>query len=302
MAKFLQVFVSGLTVGATYALAALGFSLVWATLRSVNFAHGDIYTIGAYVSLGIGNFVVSTAGGSWHPALLLIVVILACAAAGAGVSVGIERAIFKPLRAAPEAVPILATLGLSIVIQNALFLRYGSAFNSYPLSVPRGGFDMAGARLNVLQISYIVLVIAVVLGLTLFLRRAKIGVAMRATSWDRETVSLMGVNPDFLIMLAFAIGGALAGLAGAFVSVYYGVITFFMGFGVAVKGFTAAVFGGFGNLNGALLGGFLLGLFESMAAGYGAGQWKDAIAFILLMLVILLRPTGIIGERLPSKV
>ena len=301
MTKLLQVLISGLTIGATYALIALGFSLVWATLRSVNFAHGDIYTIGAYVSLGIGNLVV-TAGSDWSPAVVLVVGIALSALAGSGISVGIERAIFKPLRDAPEAVPILATLGFSIIIQNALFLRYGAAFNSYPISVSRGSFDAGAVRINVMQIAFILIVAAVVLGLTAFLRRTKLGVAMRATSWDRETVSLMGVNPDKLIILAFAIGGALAGIAGAFVAVYYGVITFFMGFIAGVKGFTAAVFGGFGNLNGALAGGLLLGIFEALAAGYGAGQWKDAIAFLLLLLVILVRPTGIVGERLPGKV
>jgi branched-chain amino acid transport system permease protein len=301
MTKLVQLLISGLTVGATYALIALGFSLVWATLRSVNFAHGDLYTIGAYVSLGIGNFVVAAAAG-WPPAVVLVAAVVLSAIAGSALSVGIERAIFKPLRDAPEAVPILATLGFSIIIQNALFLRYGAAFNSFPINIPRGGFDAGAIKMNVMQLAFIVIVAAVVFGLTAFLRRTKLGVAMRATSWDRETVSLMGVNPDKLIIVAFAIAGALAGMAGAFVAVYYGVITFFMGFIAAVKGFTAAVFGGFGNLNGALMGGFLLGIFEALAAGYGAGQWKDAIAFLLLLLVILVRPTGIVGERLPAKV
>ncbi|HXF57990.1 MAG TPA: branched-chain amino acid ABC transporter permease [Actinomycetota bacterium] len=298
---FVQHLINGLTIGAVYALIAVGFSLVWATLRSVNFAHGDLYMLGAYVALGIGNVVAASAGG-WHPALAVLVILLAAAVTGLIVSVGIERAIFRPLRRAPEAVPILATLGASILIQNVVFLAFGSAFNSFPLSLPRGPFTIAGARANVMQVAMVGLAVLVILGLHVFLGRTKLGTAMRATSWDREVAALMGVDVNRVIQVAFAIAGALAGAAGAFVGFYYGVITFFMGFLAAVKGFTAAVFGGFGNVRGALLGGLLLGVFEALAAGYVSGRWKDAIAFVVLILIILVRPTGIIGERLPARV
>jgi branched-chain amino acid transport system permease protein len=298
---FLQHMINGLTIGAVYALVAVGFSLVWATLRSVNFAHGDLYMLGAYVALGIGNVVAASAGG-WNPLLAIAVILVAAAVTGLLVSLGIERVIFRPLRRAPEAVPILATLGASILIQNVMFLAFGSAFNSFPVEFPRGPFAVGTARLNVAQVTMVAVAVAVVLALHLFLTRTKLGTAMRATSWDREVSALMGVNVNRVIQVAFAIAGALAGAAGAFVGFYYGVITFFMGFLAAVKGFTAAVFGGFGNVRGALLGGLLLGVFEALAAGYVSGRWKDAIAFVVLILIILVRPTGIIGERLPARV
>lgn len=301
MDTLIQILVNGLTVGSTYALIAVGLSLVWATLRSINFAHGDLYMLGAYASLGVG-VVAAGAGASWNPFLVLALVLLASAAVGALVSVAIERTIFRPLREAPEAVPILATIGVGIVLQNVIFLRFGSAFNSYPLDIPRGQFTVGGVGLNVMQLSMIAATVAIVFGLNFFLGKTRVGAAMRAISWDRETVKLMGANPDFLILLAFVIGGALAGTAGAFVSFYYGVTTFFMGFIAVVKGFTAAVFGGFGNITGALLGGLLLGIFEALAAGYVSGQWRDVIAFLLLLAIILTRPTGIMGERLPARV
>jgi branched-chain amino acid transport system permease protein len=284
-----------------YALIAVGFSLVWATLRSVNFAHGDLYMLGAYVALGIGNVVTASAGG-WNPFLTVAAILGAAAVVGALVSAGIERVIFRPLRQAPEAVPILATLGVSILLQNTVFLAFGSAFNSFPVTLPRGGFILAGARVNLMQLGMIAVVVLIVAGLNMFLGRTRLGTAMRATSWDREVAGLMGVNVNRVIQASFLIAGALAGTAGAFVGFYYGVITFFMGFLAAVKGFTAAVFGGFGNVRGALLGGFLLGIFEALAAGYVSGRWKDVVAFVLLIVIILLRPTGIIGERLAARV
>jgi branched-chain amino acid transport system permease protein len=301
MEQLLQFLINGLTIGAVYALVAVGFSLVWATLRSVNFAHGDVYMLGAYVALGIGNVVAASVGG-WNPYLAILLILLAAAATGSLVSLGIERAIFRPLRDAPEAVPILATLGASILIQNVVFLAFGSSFNSFPVGFPRGGLIVGETRVNLMQLVMVGGVVVIIMALHLFLTNTKLGTAMRATSWDREVSGLMGVNVNRVIQVAFLIAGALAGVAGAFVAFYYGVITFFMGFLTAVKGFTAAVFGGFGNVRGALLGGFLLGIFEALAAGYISGRWKDAIAFVLLILIILVRPTGIIGERLPARV
>lgn len=301
MTGFLQLVVNGLTIGSVYALIAVGLSLVWATLRSLNFAHGDLYMLGAYSSVGVASLAAG-ATQAWHPLLVVVAVMAVAGAVGAVLSMVTERVVFRPLREAPPHAPILATIGVSMVLQNVIFVRYGATFQTYPAQIPRGPFTVLGIQMNLSQVLTVAATFAIVFGLHTFLSRARTGRAMRAISWDRETAKLMGVDTDRLILLAFAIGGALAGMGGAFVSYYYGVTTFFMGFLAVVKGFTAAVFGGFGNIRGALLGGLLLGVFEAFASGYIGGRWRDVVAFGLLMAIILFRPTGILGERLPARV
>ena len=299
MRTVLQLLVNGVTIGSVYALIAVGLSLVWATLRSLNFAHGDLYMLGAFASLGLGSVVAAT---TWNPLLALPLFVIGGIVIAMALSMGIERVIFRPLRDAPEVIPILATIGVSMVLQNTMLVWFGTTPHAYPLDMPRGPFMIGDIRFNLLQVSVIIVTLCLIFGLHTYLSRTRTGRAMRAIAWDRDTAKLMGVNTDALILVAFGIAGAFAGLAGAFVAFYYGVTTFFMGFLAVVKGFIAAVFGGFGNIRGALLGGLLLGVFEALASGFIGGRWRDVVAFALLMVILLTRPTGILGERLPAKV
>lgn len=299
--NLLQLIINGLTIGSIYALMGVGLSLVWATLRSLNFAHGDIYMIGAFASVSVAASVVGALLGG-NPYVVALIAVVIAALVGAVLSMATERAIFRPLRTAPDVIPILATVGVSIVLQNVMLRLRGPNPVAYPIDVPRISLSVGEVRVNVLQVVAIVFTILAVLALDQFLNRSRTGRAMRAIAWDRDTAKLMGVNTDLLILVAFGIAGAFAGVAGAFVAFYYGVTTFFMGFIAVVKGFIAAVVGGFGNIRGALLGGLMLGIIESFAAGYIGGRWRDVIAFSLLMVVLVIRPTGILGEKLPTKV
>lgn len=301
MTTFLQLLLNGLTIGSVYALVGVGLSLVWATLRSLNFAHGDLYMLGAFASLGVGTVVAGLAS-SWNFWVVLPLMLLAGMVVAGIVSVAIERIIFRPLRAAPAVIPILATIGVSIVLQDGMLLRFGARPHSFPLDVPRVAFVVGGVNVNIHQLGIIVLTLVLILGLAAYLMKTRRGRGMRAIAWDEDAARLMGVNTSSLIALSFGIAGAFAGLAGVFTSYYFGVTTFFMGFIIVVKGFIAAVFGGFGNIRGALLGGWLLGILEALAAGYIGGRWRDVAAFALLMAVLLMKPTGILGEKLPTKV
>lgn len=260
--------------------------------------------LGAYAALGVGNL---AAGESLallrNPYVLIAVMVIAGGIVATVFSMLIERTIFRPLQKAKAAdfVPVLATLGASMFIENAVFKFFGSSFNNFPIGLPTGVLRVAGARITVTQLSLIGATFVVAIGFQTFMTRTKVGTAMRAIAWDREVATVMGIDANRLVLLAFGLAGALAGAAGAFVAFYYGVITFFMGFSIAVSGFTAAVFGGFGSVWGALLGGLLLGVLQSFATIYSSGSWSAVISVIVLILVLLIRPTGIMGERLAVR-
>lgn len=300
MEQFLQQLVNGLAVGGIYALVALGYTMVYGVLKLINFAHGDLFTIGAY--LGLTLLVSCKLAGMLHPFWAVGLVFLMVALLVALIGFLLERTAYRPLRQAGRLSAVVSALGASIFFQNAVMLIYGARFYVYPdylrpdFTVRMLGLDVPGVRLLVIAASVLLM-----LGLSAFIQRTRTGAAIRAVAIDPGAAQLMGINVDRIIALVFLIGPGLGGAAGLMVGIYYGQIDFTMGWSYGLKAFTAAILGGIGNIPGAMLGGFLLGVIEALAAGYIAIAWKDAIAFLVLILILIIRPTGILGERTADK-
>jgi branched-chain amino acid transport system permease protein len=303
---FFDLTVSGLTLGSLYALIALGYSLVYGILKLLNFAHGDVYMIGAF----LGWYTLHALGGPVNPTftgavvlfLMFIVAMLGCGVLG----VAIERFAYRPLRNAPRIAPLISALGVSIFLQNSALLVFGAAFRDY------NTFDLIGVKtynigtlfFSVPQLLTVVAAIALMVALTLFVARSRLGKAMRSTSFDREAASMMGIDVDRVISVTFFIGSALAGAAGVMFALVFGQIYHFMGFIAGLKGFTAAVIGGIGSIPGAMVGGLIVGLAESYATGYlpQGSTFQNLYVFALLILVILIRPSGLFGTAAIQKV
>ena len=311
-----ELFRNGVTLGSLYALIALGYSMVYGILKLLNFAHGDVYMIGAFVGYGM----LSAFGGPLSPNIALvplIVLMFLAAMLGAGLlGVAIERFAYRPLREAPRIAPLISALGVSFFLQNSALLLFGGDFRSYdsfllgsdkpelflpgPLVEPL--FVVAGVNIQLVQIVVIVTTAALMVALTLLVARTRIGKAMRATSYDREAAAMMGISVDRVIASTFFIGSVLAGAAGVMFGLLFSQVFHLMGFLAGLKGFTAAVVGGIGSIPGAMLGGLLVGLTESYAAGYLGGQWSDITVFGILIFVLLVRPSGLLGTRAIQKV
>ncbi|TML60240.1 MAG: branched-chain amino acid ABC transporter permease [Actinobacteria bacterium] len=303
---FFDLTVSGLTLGSLYALIALGYSLVYGILKLLNFAHGDVYMIGAF----LGWYALHALGGPVNPTftgavvlfLMFVVAMLGCGVLG----VAIERFAYRPLRNAPRIAPLISALGVSIFLQNSALLIFGAAFRDYDT------FDLIGVKtynigqlfFSVPQLLTVVAAIGLMVALTLFVARSRLGKAMRSTSFDREAASMMGIDVDRVISVTFFIGSALAGAAGVMFALVFGQIYHFMGFIAGLKGFTAAVLGGIGSIPGAMVGGLIVGLAESYATGYlpQGSTFQNLYVFALLILVILIRPSGLFGKAAISKV
>jgi branched-chain amino acid transport system permease protein len=303
---FFDLTVSGLTLGSLYALIALGYSLVYGILKLLNFAHGDVYMIGAF----LGWYALHALGGPMNPTvtgafvlfLMFIVAMLGCGVLG----VAIERFAYRPLRNAPRIAPLISALGVSIFLQNSALLIFGASFRDY------NTFDLIGVKtynvgqlfFSVPQLLTVVAAICLMVALTLFVARSRLGKAMRSTSFDREAASMMGIDVDRVISVTFFIGSALAGAAGVMFALVFGQIYHFMGFVAGLKGFTAAVIGGIGSIPGAMVGGLIVGLAESYATGYlpQGSTFQNLYVFALLILVILIRPSGLFGKASISKV
>jgi branched-chain amino acid transport system permease protein len=304
--KFWDLTVSGVTLGSVYALVALGYSMVYGILKLLNFAHGDVYMIGAFM----GFFMLRWLGGPVDPNvaawLAVVLMFLFAMVACGGLGVVIERFAYRPLRNAPRIAPLISALGVSFFLQNSALLLFGAAFRDYDT------FDLIGARtfhykdifLSVPQVLTIVSAIGLMIVLTLLVARTRIGKAMRATAFDREAASMMGIDVDRVIASTFFIGSALAGAAGVMFALVFGQIYHFMGFLAGLKGFTAAVIGGIGSIPGAMLGGLLVGLAESYATGYlpRGSTFQNLYVFALLIVIIIVRPTGILGKADVNKV
>jgi branched-chain amino acid transport system permease protein len=304
--KFWDLTVSGVTLGSVYALVALGYSMVYGILKLLNFAHGDVYMIGAFM----GFFALRWLGGPVDPNVaawvaVVLMFLFAMAACG-GLGVVIERFAYRPLRNAPRIAPLISALGVSFFLQNSALLVFGAAFRDYDTFDLIGGktFHYGNVFLSVPQLLTIVSAIGLMVGLTLLVARTRIGKAMRATSFDREAASMMGIDVDRVIASTFFIGSALAGAAGVMFALVFGQIYHFMGFLAGLKGFTAAVIGGIGSIPGAMLGGLLVGLAESYATGYlpRGSTFQNLYVFALLILIILIRPSGILGKADVNKV
>ena len=304
MAYFLQQLINGLTLGAIYGLIAIGYTMVYGIIGMINFAHGDIYMIGAFLAI-ISFLVLGTIGISYVPlALLLVLVLSVFLTATYGWTV--ERIAYRPLRGSPRLAPLISAIGMSIFLQNYVQLTQGA--RGKPLhSVIPGGITIAeGAGFSVslswMQMIIWITTIALMIAFTWLISGTALGRAQRACQQDMKMASLLGVDVDRTISLTFVTGAALAAVAGMMATLYYGVIDFFIGFLAGVKAFTAAVLGGIGSIPGAMLGGLLLGMVEAFWSGYFSIEYKDVAAFSILVLVLIFLPSGLLGRPEVEKV
>jgi branched-chain amino acid transport system permease protein len=304
---FFAQLVAGLTTGSLYALLALGYTMVYGILKMLNFAHGDVYMVGAY----IGYFVLTALGGSLAPdvpTVLLIVLMFGAAMTGCALlGVVIERFAYRPLRRAPRIAPLISALGVSFFLQQTSVLLFGAIPKEYNTYALHGGelFNSAALgnfRIQYVQIFVIACAVALMFALTLLVRRTTVGRAMRATSFDLEAASMMGIDVDRVIAFTFLVGSALAGAAGVMAGLVFQNIQPYMGFGAGLKAFTAAVVGGIGNITGAMVGGIVIGVAEALTIGYLSSAFQDLIVLSVLIVFMLFRPSGILGSPALQKV
>lgn len=304
MEYFLQQTINGVTLGAIYGLIAIGYTMVYGIIGMINFAHGEVYMIGAFISL-IGFLIMGALGITWVPLQLLLVLALAMIFTSL-YGWSIERIAYRPLRGSFRLAPLISAIGVSIVLQNYVQLAQGARVKPMqPLFT--GGISLIDSgdfhvRLSYLQIVIVVTTIVLMGVFTYIITRTPLGRAQRATEQDATMAALLGINVDRVISTTFVIGAALAAVAGLLVTLYYGVIDFYIGFLAGVKAFTAAVLGGIGSLPGAMLGGLAIGLIESYWSGYFSIEYKDVAAFSILVMVLLFRPTGLLGRPEIEKV
>jgi branched-chain amino acid transport system permease protein len=300
-----QQLVNGLSLGGIYALIALGYTMVYGIIELINFAHGDVYTFGTFTSLAVlsGLGVSSEVHGPLLIGIVALTIVAAMLTCGA-LGVLIELLAYRRLRNAPRLAPLITAIGVSFILENVMQLWHGPSPIPFPQVIPNPSATVGGIEISAKQVLVIALAIVMMISLQLFIYNTKIGKAMRATAQDRDAAQLMGINVNTTIVVTFLVGSALAGAAGFVSGVYYGTTWFFNGFEAGLKAFTAAVLGGIGNIVGAMLGGFLIGLIEAIATQYipQGAQWSNVVVFSVLVLVLIFRPAGLLGESLPEKV
>jgi branched-chain amino acid transport system permease protein len=308
MDTLVQQVINGLVLGSLYALIALGYTMVYGVLNLINFAHGDVLMVGALAALSS----IGLLHGFW-PGLpgwsLLVLGMLAAIPVCVALSLLIERIAYRPLRHAPRLAPLITAIGVSILIQTLAMMIWGRNYLTFPALLPAAPIRLGNATVTVTKLVVIALAALIMGGLLWLVHRTRLGRAMRATSENARVASLMGVNPDFVVAMTFAVGAALAAVAGVMIAATYSVAHFYMGFIPGLKAFTAAVLGGIGNIAGAMLGGIVLGLIESLGAGYigdltggvFGSNYQDVFAFIVLCTVLILRPSGLLGERVADR-
>jgi branched-chain amino acid transport system permease protein len=302
---FVQQLVNGLTLGSVYALIALGYTMVYGILKLLNFAHGEVYMIGAFIGYGVLIGLGGPAAPVVPVAVLILLMFLAAMLGSGLLGVTIERFAYRPLRNSPRIAPLISAIGVSFFLQATALLLFTAKFRSYDtpeLISPSTGIDAGPLRISLVRILVIVSAFLLMIALTLFVARTKLGKAMRATAFDREAAAMMGIDVDRVIVTTFLIGSALAGAAGVMVGLVYSRIYHFMGFIAGLKGFTAAVIGGIGSIPGAMLGGLLIGMVESFTAAYISSTFQNLIVFAILIVVMLVRPTGLLGKASITKV
>lgn len=299
---FTQQLINGLALGAVYALLALGYTMVYGILQLINFAHGEVYMLGAYLGIIVLGFLTAAGLPAYSLALTIgvtiMVSILFCAAYGAT----IERVAYRPLRRAGKLTPLISAVGVSIILQNFAMLSQGKEYKYLPPVISFEGLTLFGARISAVEIFILCASVLLMVALQVFITRSKLGKAMRATSQDMTMAGLVGIDINKIIAVTFMIGSGLAAVAGVMVALYYGVVHFFMGYIAGIKAFTAAVLGGIGSIPGAMLGGFALGLIENFGASYISSVYKDAFAFLVLIITLILRPSGLLGQKTVDKV
>ncbi len=297
--------VNALTRGAIYALIALGYTMVYGIIELINFAHGDMFMVGAFVSLTFLGQILGFKGAITDIPFLAVMVVLAFVVSMVVmglVGVLIERLAYKPLRSAPRLAPLITAIGVSFILQNIVQLRYGPYQTNSPKIFPDTWVvPLGGAHIPVLSLFIIIVAVSLMIALQLFIGRTRLGRAMRSTAADRDAAALMGVNINRTIAITFLIGSALAGAAGVVNGFQYGVARFDDGFQAGLKAFTAAVLGGIGNTVGAALGGFIIGFIEVGATAMGYTRWGPAIVFGTLVIVLVFRPSGLLGQQLGER-
>jgi branched-chain amino acid transport system permease protein len=327
---FLQQLINGITLGSVYALVALGYTMVYGIIGLINFAHGEVVMIGAMVSLTV----ITTLLGAQVPLPVVVVIfagLLVAIVVCMTIAYLMEKVAYRPLRKAPRLAPLITAIGMSIILQNLALVIWGRNYRTFPTIIHPTPYNFLGASMTDLQILIVVLAALLMAGLMLIVQRTRLGMAMRATAQNPQVAGLMGIDINVVISAAFVIGAALAAVAGLMVMTYYGIAHYYMGFLLGLKAFTAAVLGGIGNLAGAMLGGVLLGIIEALGAGYigdvsnicgfpfisdalrqqcaasdgyvsmFGSNYQDVFAFFVLILVLIFRPSGLLGERVSER-
>ncbi|MDX1636038.1 MAG: high-affinity branched-chain amino acid ABC transporter permease LivH [Marinobacter sp.] len=301
---FLQQLINGLTIGSAYALIAIGYTMVYGIIGMINFAHGEIYMIGAYTAL-IAIAGLAALGIAFLPIVLLVALICAVIVSSS-MGWAVERVAYRPVRGRHRLIPLISAIGMSIFLQNYVHLAQGSRNIGFPALI-EGGFTLGGSAdfqvsISFIQITIFVVTLICMAGLSLFIARSRTGRACRAVSQDLGMSNLLGIDTNRIIAATFVIGAALAAVAGLLLGMYYGSIDPLFGFIAGLKAFTAAVLGGIGSIPGAMLGGLILGVSESMTSGYLSGEYQDVVSFGLLILILLFKPTGLLGKPEVEKI
>jgi branched-chain amino acid transport system permease protein len=301
-----QQLVNGLTLGGVYALIAIGYTMVYGILSMLNFAHGEIYMIGGFTGWWVLNLLSKDNVPIIHAGLVIALMLIVSMLVSGLLGMTVERVAYRPLRKAPRINLLLSALGVSIFLQNLVLQYQGAKARFFHITslIPEHlrVFQIGDVMLSFMRILVIVVAFVLMAALTLMVKKTKIGKAMRATAQDPEAALFMGINIDRIIILVFLIGSALGGAAGTLVGLLFTQVDYYVGFQAGLKGFTAAVLGGIGNISGAMLGGILLGLLESLATTFFPAAYKDVVTFVILILVLIFRPWGLIGKKLPEKV
>ena len=330
METFLQQIINGLTLGSVYALVALGYTMVYGIIGLINFAHGEVVMIGAMVSLSVITALLG-AQIPLPPMLIILAGLLAAILVCVAIAYSMEKIAYRPLRKAPRLAPLITAIGMSIILQNLALMIWGRNYRTFPSVIEPTPHNFFGASITDLQVLIIVMAGLLMAGLVFIVQRTRLGMAMRATAQNPQVAGLMGIDINVVISAAFVIGAALAAVAGLMVMTYYGIAHYYMGFLLGLKAFTAAVLGGIGNLAGAMLGGILLGIIEALGAGYigdvtnicafpwlsdsmkqqcfaqdgnvpmFGSNYQDVFAFFVLILVLIFRPSGLLGERVADR-
>jgi len=303
---FLQQIINGLTLGSVYAIVALGYTMVYGIIQLINFAHGELVMLGAMVAFSV---IGALAGTTLPPVLIVIAGVLVAIPACMSVGFAMERIAYRPLRNAPRLAPLITAIGISIILQHVALLLWSRSPLAFPQIIPLVRFTIGGAIITGVQIAIILTSVLMMAALTLLVYRTKLGIAMRATSQNPQVAGLMGIDINRVISFTFIVGAGLAAVAGVMVGTYYGIAHYSMGSLLGMKAFSAAVLGGIGNLAGAMLGGILLGIVEALGAGYigdltnniFGSNYQDVFAFIVLIAVLVFRPSGLLGERIGDR-
>jgi len=298
---FLQQVVNGLIIGSIYALVALGYTMVYGVMKLINFAHGDLVAFSAYVGLMFYTQLIGM--GIIPQSMVVVLVFVLTAIVAAAVALLVERVAYRPLRNASRLSAVVSALGASMMIQNGIMLIWGPNITIFPSNIlPAASWTVYGITITFVQATMIIITLVLMVSLTLFINYTKMGTAIRASAINQDVAKLMGINVNLIIMIIFVVGAILGSVGGLFIGMYYRGISFNLGWIYGLNAFIAAILGGIGNIPGSMIGGYLLGLFTALIAGYVSSTWAEAFTFILLILILIVRPKGILGERVAEKV